>query len=286
MNISEIIRETAENVTAGDIVVLIFGLLPFVYWLKKTGFGKDSLSDSSSRRNALPIYAPVVPIFIWFGLSSLVIYLIRGPLMDLPGWQQAFWRNAVWSLCGLAAVVVMVFMAKNYFARGLRGFGFKPEKAGKDITWGAVNLVTVWPLLFLAIMLTLLIGKLIFGAGYELSEHQELEMIQSYDKVALLVIIGFVAVVVAPLMEEMLFRGFLQTIIRSYTGQPWLSIALTSGLFAILHADVAHWPALFILSSAMGYSYEKSGSILRPIFIHALFNGMSVVAVASETFGK
>ena len=53
----------------------------------------------------------------------------------------------------------------------------------------------------------------------------------------------------------------------------------TAALFSTIHADAAHWPALFILASCMGYSYEKSGSLIRPIIIHALFNASSVITV-------
>jgi membrane protease YdiL (CAAX protease family) len=33
----------------------------------------------------------------------------------------------------------------------------------------------------------------------------------------------------------------------------------------------------------LGYSYEKSGSLLRPIFMHALFNGITIAAALLET---
>ncbi len=45
------------------------------------------------------------------------------------------------------------------------------------------------------------------------------------------------AVVVAPVVEEMLFRGLFQTMIRSYLGRPWPAIAITSLLFASIHEN-------------------------------------------------
>ena len=58
----------------------------------------------------------------------------------------------------------------------------------------------------------------------------------------------------------------------------WLSIAAGAALFAIAHANTGHWPALFILGVCLGYAYEKSGSLLRPIFIHSIFNATMVVS--------
>ena len=104
---------------------------------------------------------------------------------------------------------------------------------------------------------------------------------------------------VVPLLEEMLFRGLFQTTIRSYIesfrslmvreSKPekeqakyingaWLAIVISSLLFTINHANAGHFPALFVLGVCLGYSYEKSGSLFRPVFIHAIFNAISVIA--------
>jgi membrane protease YdiL (CAAX protease family) len=36
------------------------------------------------------------------------------------------------------------------------------------------------------------------------------------------------------------------------------------------------------LALYLGYAYEKSGSLLRPIFVHAMFNAMSVITVLNQ----
>ena len=96
------------------------------------------------------------------------------------------------------------------------------------------------------------------------------------------ILLAFVAVVVAPLIEETIFRGLFQTTLRSYLGRPWVAIIVTSVLFTAVHENLTHWPALFVLALGMGYSYEKTGSLWRPIFMHAIFNGMSVAAVMAQ----
>jgi len=71
--------------------------------------------------------------------------------------------------------------------------------------------------------------------------------------------------------------------VRSYLGRPWPAILLTSVLFATVHGNVTHWPALFVLSLGLGYAYEKSGSLLRPLFMHAMFNGISILGTLAES---
>jgi len=68
----------------------------------------------------------------------------------------------------------------------------------------------------------------------------------------------------------------------SAQGRVWLAIVISSGLFAMMHANPGHWPALFVLGIGMGYAYEKSGSLLQPIFIHALFNATTIAATLSQ----
>jgi membrane protease YdiL (CAAX protease family) len=48
---------------------------------------------------------------------------------------------------------------------------------------------------------------------------------------------------------------------------------------------VSHGPSLFVLALGLGYTYEKSGSLLRPIFMHALFNGINVAGVLTQQPG-
>jgi hypothetical protein len=79
-----------------------------------------------------------------------------------------------------------------------------------------------------------------------------------------------------------LFRGLFQTLLRSYIIRPWPAIIFASLIFIIFHANPEHWPALFMLSLCLGYAYEKSGSLFRSIFIHSVFNAMSVFAALGQ----
>ena len=50
----------------------------------------------------------------------------------------------------------------------------------------------------------------------------------------------------------------------------------------MVHSDLAHWPALFVLALGLGYAYEKSGSLFRPIFMHAMFNGIAMLSTMAS----
>jgi hypothetical protein len=82
---------------------------------------------------------------------------------------------------------------------------------------------------------------------------------------------GAAAIVLAPLAEEMVFRGILYTAIKQQ-GYPRLALWGTSGVFAAMHANEATLLPLLIFALVLVYLYETFGNLLAPIVAHSLFN--------------
>jgi hypothetical protein len=107
-------------------------------------------------------------------------------------------------------------------------------------------------------------------------------------------------VVGVPVVEEVIYRGFLQTactralvtlgLTREHSPSAWPAIALTSVLFVAAHAGAVPreaWPAagatLVALSLTLGLVYARTRSILAPVVIHALFNAANVLGALTLT---
>ena len=281
MKVLELVRQLGSFVTVTDIIC-VAGLTLFGRWLLKTSLGRRALTDSKPRRNNMPVYAPFIPLFVWFGGVSLAALVIAKLADDLGDWQSSFLNNLILCIVAVVTVAVTLVLARACFARGLTGFGVNAKTIVKDAIAAFANLLSIWPLLLLMILLTTLFGKLVWGRQYQIEQHEELQQITAHPQLLLRVMIIVVAVVVAPVLEEMIFRGLFQTMIRSFLARPWLSILISSGIFATIHQDPAHWPALFVLALCLGYAYEKSGSLFRPIFIHSFFNAITIAAVLAE----
>ena len=283
----QIIKRFYTSTTIDDVLCAA-GLLLLGVWLLKTSLGRNALADSRPRRNNMPFYLPFIPLSIWFGATSLAVSLAPKLLGKLQGWQSAFRDNLVLSVGAIAVIAVIIFLARVSFARRLKGFGLNVKTIHKDFLAAFVTLLAVWPLVLAAIISTIFFGTLIYGRDFQLQQHEELELITAYPQLPLQILIVVLAVVIAPLLEEMLFRGFFQTVIRSVwefrnpTNGAWPSILISSVLFAMAHANTGHWPALFVLAVCLGYAYEKSGSLFRPIFIHSLFNAATIIAVLNQ----
>ncbi len=91
---------------------------------------------------------------------------------------------------------------------------------------------------------------------------------------ALLVILG--AVVIAPLVEEMVFRGFFQQQLEQVYRNATVAVLLSSLLFTILHFNPWWSLQIYILGLVLGYLAWRTGSIWPPIVIHAIVNGLAV----------
>lgn len=285
MNIIENIKEVIGPISLEEVFVLGVGFLFFFLWLFRTSFGVRALDDSSPRRNNMPTLLPFVLFLLIFSVLGIVNYEASELFKKFPDWQPEILIRLTNLITALVAICIILFTARKFFARGLKGFGFNLKTVPKDFSMAFVNLWAIWPIMMIIFYTTTFVLQLIYGPEHEMPEHAELQSIAAATSLAVKIIISISAIGITPILEELLFRGLLQTTVRSilpFKQSAWIAIFLTSVFFVINHADTPHWPILFVLGTCMGYSYEKSGSLIRSIFIHALFNTSSVIMVWSQ----
>jgi len=270
-------KVSAANVLSCMGTMGAIGILVLLSSLVRTRWSRHSLAESTHSREHIPVYLPFVLTLIWFAAVSFPTSIVKEAMADLPDWQGVFLDNLILCTGAIATVVLIILLARATFARRLKGFGLNVKTVHKDFFAAFVNLLTVWPLMMAALALTMFFGELIWGTEYRMQQHQQLQLITEYSNWPLRIMIVVVAVIVVPVLEEVLFRGLFQTVIRSFLAKPWPSIVISSAFFA-WHHQAGHFPALFVLALCLGYAYEKSGSLFRPIFIHSLFNASSIIA--------
>lgn len=98
--------------------------------------------------------------------------------------------------------------------------------------------------------------------------------------------LALTAIVLAPVFEELFFRGFLQPLL-SRTAGAVAGILITAALFGGLHAPEYSWAwqYAFCVSLAgvvFGYLRYRTNSIIPCTVMHGCFNALSVVALAVE----
>lgn len=93
---------------------------------------------------------------------------------------------------------------------------------------------------------------------------------------SLKITMAILAIVVAPITEELVFRGGIYMVLKKYVGIiP--SLLFTSIFFALIHKSIFVFFPLLILSMILIWAYEKTKTIWTPIAIHFVFNAATVI---------
>jgi membrane protease YdiL (CAAX protease family) len=91
-------------------------------------------------------------------------------------------------------------------------------------------------------------------------------------------VLGVIVIVIAPLVEEALFRGILYPAIKQ-RGFPRLALWGSSALFATVHFNMATFLPLLIFALLLVYLYETFQNLLVPIVAHSFFNAVNFFAL-------
>jgi len=79
------------------------------------------------------------------------------------------------------------------------------------------------------------------------------------------------ALFVGPIMEEIVFRGYLQSSLTKKIPL-WAAILITSIVFTVGHSPMILWPMYFLYSATWGWILVRTGSLKMAILIHILSN--------------
>ena len=155
--------------------------------------------------------------------------------------------------------------AVNLFQLGWRRF---PSAAATGLLW----LMVTYPLIF--IVQCAVQG---FNGGGDDSQqivHYFLEHPGLRQRAAVI----FMAVIVAPVAEEIIFRGYFYGVMRRFGGR--IPALLTSSLlFAAIHVHIPSMPGLALLAVILCLLYERTGSLWAPIMLHATFNASTIAVL-------
>ena len=92
------------------------------------------------------------------------------------------------------------------------------------------------------------------------------------DTGTLLLVVGaLVVIAVAPLCEELFFRGILFRVMRQRLPL-WPAAIIDGVLFGFVHGSLVILPVLAVLGIMFCYVYERTGSLFPTIALHSLNN--------------
>lgn len=173
--------------------------------------------------------------------------------------------------CLLVSIPVMILMMRSDRKKMIVWQEWKNFKLSSGKQLGLI--------VILAISFCIALNNLIALSGIS-------SIFTGYDEVAEGIFIAsifmqiLVAGVLAPILEELVFRGLIYRRIRYYLNIKW-GIILSSLFFGIYHGNVVQCIYAFLMGVIMAYIYEKYHSILWPIIFHGVANIMSVCVTST-----
>lgn len=207
--------------------------------------------------------------FIFGFWIVLVLFLVVPDLLTLVlAWVPEYWepwlRQTLLQLV-LAVGLILLFHTKfkdwNLLKRS-------PRLQGKlfpvSFLWFLISLVV-----FIAVHTLWRNVMISLGAEDKLQEAL-VESVTSNDP-AMLALLFISVVILAPIWEELLFRGLLFRFLYSKTGF-WVAALISGFLFSILHAILTGIGGLWVLGILFALAYRITEDIRVPILIHALYN--------------
>jgi len=114
-------------------------------------------------------------------------------------------------------------------------------------------------------------GKLMEMIHLKAVPQQAIQMLQTHVSVGSQVFLGVLAIVVAPVTEEILFRGILYPFVKQ-RGYPKAALIGSSILFGALHLNLMTFVPLTFLGLILAWLYDATDNLAALIFAHGLFN--------------
>jgi membrane protease YdiL (CAAX protease family) len=148
-----------------------------------------------------------------------------------------------------------------------RQFGLRLVSVWRAIGWIAVTWVAFYLL------------STLYAAAFDVTQQDNLPReLGANDSTLNMVLVAFLVCLVAPVCEELFFRGFCFTALRRWLGLAGGAVA-TGVIFGLVHlgsADAVFLPPLALLGFLLCLLYHRTGSLLPCMALHALNNAIAL----------
>jgi uncharacterized protein len=201
----------------------------------------------------------------WLGLFILVavIVLALGLQIFLSAESSNQLILVVFEFLLLIPIaIIFLWRRVNWSELGIRRF------EGKDMALGCGLLI--------AIYIIVIINNLIMLALGVITQAETIfDLLGNLESPVLFVIVG---VILAPVLEELFFRGFLFKGLREKYG--WkAALVISSVIFSVFHLQVATLLPMFLLGGLFAYLYQRTESVFPGMIMHFLVNAFGMIGL-------
>jgi uncharacterized protein len=175
-----------------------------------------------------------------------------------------------------AALVLVHFFLREHHTGWVEGFGFDQSPGHALVTGFLVALLVALPVTMgLNLAINILVEWL---TAHRPPEQEAVQIISKTVGWANRLVLAVATIVIAPVAEEVIFRGILYPAIKR-AGYPRLALWGTAVLFGLIHLNLGTFVPLTFLAIVLACLYEYTGNLLACITVHGLFNATNFVAL-------
>lgn len=272
--------------------VILFGMLAVITFTlarKRNFFSQVSESDNW----LFPIrWFHVASIFaIYFGvaavISPIIAKILQNVLFAHPKantlLSYASWVNFINSSIILFLILCFLFCIPRIIRKNIwMKQNFTAHLYRKDFYFACLAWIISFPIVVFVNQLFDFLLSNVFSIHIMPEQLAVYFLKMTFGNSFYLSLAVITIIIFAPIVEEILFRGFLQSFIRQHLGSKQ-AIFITSVLFALFHyspeqgfSNLTIIASLFTFSLFLGLAYEKRQSLPSPIMLHSLFNAVNV----------
>ncbi|MCL5986092.1 MAG: CPBP family intramembrane metalloprotease [Actinobacteria bacterium] len=204
------------------------------------------------------------PVFLVLKVSSLHLFASGGSISTV----DLVISYAIQSIVMIGLIWFFVFFKRK---SNLSDLGFQPANPLKTLLISVSSFILIIFANFIYGIVVFLLSKYI---GFDIPDSKILGLLLKGD-ISIYVLIPIV-VVIAPIIEESFFRGFIYAGLIKRVPR-WAGIIISAALFAVFHLEPYQIAPLLFIGFVLTFVYDRTKSLVAPIIIHSLNNIFYVI---------
>lgn len=206
-------------------------------------------------------------------LFYLLVIFLGGPLLLEGG--KAIDQLSRWAILAILQSSVMIaiyILVKHRQDDAAPALGLTSKNLGRNIWIGFAAFLSYLPVFAAIVIAQFYLFKRL---GLRITPQAPVRIFTETDSMSAMVALVFMAVVLAPFLEELFFRSFLQGMLKKYCGSS-AAIFGTALFFGAFHMNFYSLVPLFVIGIFLGYIYDRTQSYAAPVVLHMCWNGCTI----------